>query len=275
MTDALRALVDAVGLDVRYGDEVLADDDRWTLDLGATDSHVWVASSARTEVWIRRDDDVGVVVPGTAALVAPGATVTIGAGPDRSAPPSACDDWPAPTGVHWGTATFGPFVDEALGLAPSLRTEPLGAPCTDVVLALAHLRSLVAGRWHAAHRDALARVVVMSVVEDNPPAFLRDASLTRCIDRLLDSAGPVPIDDLRRGTGLSASTVLRRFRATTGCSPDELWRWFRSLPVRAALAAADADPAVVAADAGFSTTGSMRRSLRRVRAPEVRVPPAL
>ncbi|WP_139219719.1 helix-turn-helix domain-containing protein [Curtobacterium sp. YR515] len=275
MEDALRALVDAVGLDVRYGDEVLADDERWTLDLGSTTDHVWVASTARTEVWLRRGDDVWVVSPGTAAIVAPGVQVTVGTGPDRSPAPTADDAWCSPTGVHLGTASFGPFVDEALGLGALVHTEPPEAPHEDVVLALAHIASLVGGRWRASRRDALARVVVMTVLGDNPPSFLADASLTPCIDRLLDGGDPVPIDELRRGTGMSASTVRRRFRATTGCSPEELRRWFRSLALRAALAADDADPAAVAAHAGFSTTSSMRRSLRRVRAPDVRVPSAL
>jgi AraC-like DNA-binding protein len=274
MADALRALVDAVGLDVRYGTEVLADDAVWTLDLEDTGDHVWVAS-ARSEVWLRRDDDVWVVAPGTAALAAPGAGMTIGTGPDRSPPPTADDPWCIPTGVHLGTASFGPLVHEALGLPALLHTEPPEAPHEDVVLALAHLASLVGGRWRASRRDALARVVVTSVLGDNPPAFLTDASLTRCIDRLLEAPGPVSIDELRRGTGMSASTVRRRFRATTGCSPDELRRWFRSLAVRAELAADDADPAALATRAGFSTTSSMRRSLRRVRAPHVRVPSVL
>ncbi|WFR68493.1 helix-turn-helix domain-containing protein [Curtobacterium flaccumfaciens] len=271
MGDALRALVDAAQLRVGYDHEVHSDDER-TLDLGQSTDGVWIASSSRTDVWVRHDTDVALVRRGTAALFAPHDALTIGTDLDRAPPPRPGGDCFSATGVHVGTASFGPLAGEVFPLPSVAGTEPLDAPHADVIRTLGHLESLCGARWRAAHRDALTSTIVLTVLRDNPPSFLADNSIARCIDRLVDADAPVSIDDLRRGTNVSASTIRRRFRATTGCSPDQVRRWFRSLPVRTALAEGTA-PAAVASRFGFSTAGSMWRALERVRAPDASVPP--
>lgn len=256
---------------MRYDYEVQSDDDQWTLDLDPSESSVWVACSSGTDVWIRQGEHVDLVRQGTAALCGSQGALTIGTDLDRAPPPSSDGGFFGPTGVHTGTATFGPFGDEAFPLPRFVRTHPLDAPHDDVLRALGHIETMSGAPWCDALRDTLAEALVTAVLRDNPPAFLADRSIARCIDRLVDAEAPVPIDELRRGTRVSASTVRRRFRATTGCSPDELRRWFRSLPVRAALADG-ADAETVATRFGYSTVSSMRRALGRVRAPDTHVP---
>ncbi|WIB78545.1 AraC family transcriptional regulator [Curtobacterium sp. MCPF17_002] len=267
MGDALRALVDAAGLEARYGHEVHSDEQEWTLDLEAGEAHVWVASSTHVEAWVTCGDRLELVRPGTAALFTHRGTATIGTGPERRPPPTTGDDLFSSTGVHIGSAAFGTLAHETLGRSDFLRTQPPDAPSDGMIRALGLLGLLTNGRWHAAERDALARVVVLGVLRDNPPAFLADNGLARCIDRLSEAGDGPSTDELLDLTTGSAASLRRRFRAATGCSPDQLRRWFRSLPVRRALEAGT-DRRLVAARFGFSTVRSMDRALGRVRAPE-------
>jgi AraC-like DNA-binding protein len=272
MGDALRALIDAVGLQVGPGSEVLSDDETWTLDLEPTGTHVWVATRSRS-VWIRRGDDIAIVDAGTAALVEGHATITLSTGPGRSGPPRVADTYTydhealfALTGVLIGTATLGPLADEGLALPPVVNTGPPGAPSPDVGLALRHVGHLDGGRWHGAQQQALARLVVTTVLRDNPPPMLGDNGLARVLDRLFDPAGQPSVRELLVAIDMSERTLERRCVAATGCSPAKLGRWYRSLAVRSALSRGDR-PSDVATRFGFSTTSSMRRALERVRPP--------
>jgi AraC-like DNA-binding protein len=272
MGDALRALINAVGLQVGPGSEVLSDDETWTLDVEPTGTHVWVATRSRS-VWIRRGDDIAIVDAGTAALVEGHATITLSTGPGRSGPPRVADAYTydhealfALTGVLVGTATLGPLADEVLALPPVASTRPPGAPSPDVGLALRHVGHLDGGRWHGAQQQALARLVVTTVLRDNPPPMLGDNGLARVLDRLFDPAGQPSLQALLVGVRMSERTLERRCVAATGCSPAQLGRWYRSLAVRSALNSGGR-PSDVATRFGFSTTSSMRRALERVRPP--------
>lgn len=229
MGDSLRALIDAVGLQVGPGTEVRSDDEAWTLDVEPTGTHVWVATRSRS-VWIRRGDDIAI--------------------------------------VDVGTATLGPLADEVLALPPVATTGPPGAPSPDVGLALRHVGHLDGGRWHGAQQQALARLVVTTVLRDTPP-MLGDNGLARILDRLFDPAGPSSPQALLVGVRMSERTLERRCAAATGRSPAQLGRWYRSLAVRSALTRGDR-PSDVATRFGFSTTSSMWRALERVRPPRNR-----
>jgi len=133
----------------------------------------------------------------------------------------------ADTGVVVGSATLGPFAAEVLALPPIATTQPAGFPSADVVLALRHVGHLDGGRWHGVQQDALARLVVTTVLHDNPPPFLRDNSLARVLDRLFDATGGHSTADLLDGVRMSARTLERRCTETTGCTPAQLGRWFR------------------------------------------------
>jgi AraC-like DNA-binding protein len=272
MGDALRALIDAVGLQVGPGTEVRSDDETWTLDVEPTGTHAWVATRSRS-VWIRRGDDIAIVDAGTAALVEGHATITISTGPERSGPPHVAETYAFPhealfalTGVLVGAATLGPLADEVLALPPVATTGPPGAPSPDVGLALRHVGHLDGGRWHGAQQQALARLVVTTVLRDNPPPMLGDNGLARVLDRLFDPLGQPSVGALLAGIDMSERTLERRCVAATGCSPAQLGRWYRSLSIRNALARGDR-PREVAARFGFSTTSSMWRALTRVRPP--------
>jgi AraC-like DNA-binding protein len=272
MADALRALIDAVGLQVGPGTEVRSDDETWTLDVEPTGTHAWVATRSRS-VWIRRGDDIAIVDAGTAALVEGHATITISTGPERSGPPHVAETYAFPhealfalTGVLVGAATLGPLADEVLALPPVATTGPPGAPSPDVGLALRHVGHLDGGRWHGAQQQALARLVVTTVLRDNPPPMLGDNGLARILDRLFDPLGQPSVGALLAGIDMSERTLERRCVAATGCSPAQLGRWYRSLSIRNALARGDR-PREVAARFGFSTTSSMWRALTRVRPP--------
>ncbi|WP_434770383.1 helix-turn-helix domain-containing protein [Curtobacterium flaccumfaciens] len=272
MGDALRALINAVGLQVGPGTEVRSDDEAWTLHVEPTGTHAWVATRSRS-VWIRRGDDIAIVDAGTAALVEGHTTITISTAPERSGPPQAAETYAFPhealfalTGVLVGTATLGPLADEVLALPPLASTGPPGAPSPDVGLALRHVGHLDGGKWHGAQQQALARLVVMTVLRDNPPPMLGDNSLARVLDRLFDPAGQPSVRELLVGIDMSERTLERRCVAATGCSPAQLGRWYRSLAVRSALSRGGR-PSDVATRFGFSTTSSMRRALERVRPP--------
>ncbi|PZF33720.1 helix-turn-helix domain-containing protein [Curtobacterium sp. MCPF17_051] len=272
MGDALRALIDAVGLQVGPGTEVRSDDEAWTLDVEPTGTRVWVATRSRS-VWIRRGHDIAIVDAGTAALVEGHATITISTGPERSGPPDAAATYAFPhealfalTGVLVGAATLGPLADEVLALPAIATTGPPGAPSPDVGLALRHVGHLDGGRWHGAQQQPLARLVVTPVLRDNPPPMLGDNGLARVLDRLFDPAGQPSVREILVGIDMSERTLERRCVAATGCSPAQLGRWYRSLAVRSALSRGDR-PSDVATRFGFSTTSSMRRALERVRPP--------
>lgn len=272
MGDALRALIDAVGLQVGPGTEVRSDDEAWTLDVEPTGEHVWVATRSRP-LWLRRGDDHAFVEAGAAALVEPHPRITLSTGPERFDPPCAADTYTyehealfALTGVLVGTAGLGPLADEVLALPPVTTTGPPGAPSSDVGLALRHVGHLDGGRWHGAQQQALARLVVTTVLRDNPPPILDDNGLARVLDRLFDPAGQPSVQALLAGIDMSERTLERRCAAATGCSPAQLGRWYRSLSIRNALARGDR-PREVAAHFGFSTTSSMWRALTRVRPP--------
>lgn len=272
MGDALRALIDAVELQVGPGTEVRSDDEAWTLDVGPGGERVWVATRSRS-VWIRRGDDIAIVDAGTAALLDGHATITISTGPERSAPPHVAETYAFPhealfalTGVLVGAATLGPLADEVLALPAIATTGPPGVPSPDVGLALRHVGHLDGGRWHGAQQQALARLVVTTVLRDNPPPMLGDNGLARVLDRLFDPAGQPSVRALLAGIDMSERTLERRCVAATGCSPAQLGRWYRSLVVRSALIRGDR-PSDVATRFGFSTTSSMRRALERVRPP--------
>ncbi|TDW73405.1 AraC-like DNA-binding protein [Curtobacterium sp. PhB25] len=277
MGDALRALIDAVGLEVGPGEEIRSDDDRWTLDLDPDGTHAWVATRHRP-VWLHRDDTLVFVEAGGAALVEQHPTTSIGSDPERHGPPRTAPSYDFPhealfadTGVVVGSATLGPLAAEVLALPSIATTQPAGFPSADVVLALRHVGHLDGGRWHGVQQDALARLVVTTVLHDNPPPLLRDNSLARVLDRLFEPAGGHSTADLLDGVRMSPRTLERRCFETTGCTPAQLGRWFRSLGVRSALTRGD-PPAEVAARFGFSTTASMRRALQRVHAPDTDLP---
>lgn len=266
--DALACLLDTVGLDVRHGHEVVSSAPDWTLDLGARDGYVWVAPR-RTTVWVRSGCEYDVVRAGSALLVrAADDPVSVSTGPDHHEPPhgSLSDPFDA-TGVHHGTATFGPLASEALQLPETLRTRPLDALSDDVLRALDHLGSVTAAHRAAAHRDSLARTVVLTVLRDEQPAFLVDGSLTWCIDTLFTAEQSRATGDIVAATlRCSRRTAERRFRESTGRTPDELRRWYRSLQVRRALLDGEEEH-LVANRFGFATVGSLRRALDRARPP--------
>lgn len=272
MGDALRALIDAVGLQVGPGTEVRSDDEAWTLDVDPTREHIWVATRSRP-LWLRRGDDHAFVEAGAAALVEPHPRITLSTGPERFDPPCVADTYTyehealfALTGVLIGTAGLGPLADEVLALPPVATTGPLGAPSPDVGLALRHVGHLDDGRWHGAQQQALARLVVTTVLRDKPPPMLGDNGLARVLDRLFDPLGEPSVGALLAGIDMSERTLERRCVAATGCSPAQLGRWYRSLSIRNALARGDR-PREVAARFGFSTTSAMWRALTRVRPP--------
>lgn len=274
MGDALRALVDAVGVEVRSGTAIHADDDQWTLALEPAGTHSWVATRYRP-VWVHRGDTDELVAAGGAALLERHTTMTVGTARQQHGPPQTVPSSTFPyealsayTGIVVGSATFGPLAAEVLALPPVATTLPAGHPSPDVVLALQHLGELDSGRWHGVQQDALAQLVVTTVLHDNAPPLLQDNSLARVLDRVFDTEHRYTTAELLEGVRMSERTLERRCAEATGCTPAQLRRWFRSLEVRTALARGDR-PAEVATRFGFATTSSMWRALRRVRAPEI------
>lgn len=265
--DALACLLDTVGLDVRDGRAIVSATPDWTLDLGTSDGYVWVASR-ETTVWVWSGPDHEVVRAGSALLVRAAAPITIGTNPDRHEPPdgSPTDPFDA-TGVHLGTARFGPLAAEALHLPDNLRTRPRDALSDDVLRTLGHLDSLTAAPRASAHRDALARTIVLTVLRDEQPPFLADGSIARCADALFTAEWSRTTGDVVSATmRCSRRTAERRFRESTGRTPDELRRWYRSLQVRQALLDG-ADEHEVARRFAFASVGSLRRALARARPP--------
>lgn len=292
MADALRALIGAVGLDVTHTAELEADPGSARTLRFPTDRvhHVWVATRSQP-VWVGRGEERERLERGTAALLAPGAAAWIGTDQHAHPPPNVtgtCPDWGLGvamvlTGVHHGTAAFGPLMPEALALPDCCTTVWRPDAGDDLRRTLEHLNEQVHRRWPGPYQDALARMLVLTVLSAWRPPVLQDNSLTRAIDAIadLEATTPPTVPELAALTRVSPSTLLRRFRATTGLTPDEFARWFRTLPVRAALSAGT-PPDRVAADHGYPSVAAMHRVIRRVERttprlnrslPDVPIPP--
>ncbi len=266
MPDALQALIDVARLTCRFGREVYASHPDWTLPLDPTVS-TWVVTLERPVV-LQRAGCSWLLYPGCAALLRGGHDATIGTSITRNDPPVDLDpDWPGVTGVLVGTATFGPLADEALALPDHLETQPPGAAVPSVVEAMRQVPALPQ-RWGQEQADALARLVVVTLLRHNPPPVLAaDNSLGAVLDVLFDPSGrTVRVDDLLAVTRMSERTMRRRFLAATGASSVPLGRWYRSLRIRAALRDG-ADPAAVATENGYGSVAAMRRALANVRPP--------
>ncbi|MGU3411643.1 helix-turn-helix domain-containing protein [Microbacterium sp. M1A1_1b] len=276
MGDALRAAVDAVGLQVTHVAELEADPgSAWTHRFPASRHHVWVATRS-SPVWVGRGDAAEPLRPGTAALLAPGAPRWVGTHPDQPPPRVTPPDFDlgVPTGftdVHHGAAAFGPLMREVLALPDLVSTAWRPDADTDVLSALQHIDDQIGRRWPGPHRDALARVVVVTIVDAWRPPVLRDNSLTRPIDAIagtlrLPGAGPgVSVPQLAAHSRVSERTLRRRFLDATGLAPDAFARWFRTLQVRRDLLDGR-DPEAVARDHGYSSRAAMDRVLARVEA---------
>lgn len=277
-------MVDAVGLDVAHGAELEADrGSAWTLHFPTTQHHVWVATRW-TPVRVGRGAAAAALRPGTAALLAPGAprwvgTATLGdAPPPRvTVPDLGIGVSPGITGIHHGTAAFGPLMPEAFALPDLVTTARHPAADVDVSETLQHIDDQVGHRWPGPQRDALARMLVVTVLDAWRPPVLRDNSLTRSVNAIAEALqrpgqrpGPT-VPDLAAVARVSQSTLLRRFRATTGMTPDEFARWLRTLAVRTALRTGT-DPAVAAPRYGYPSVAAMRRSVRRVESSAARLP---
>lgn len=275
-------MVDLVGLAARFDGAVPADaHSDWTLAVPCeADRFVWVSTKARPlRLW--SGSVVEYLEPGDAALIRSDGEVTIQAGPDGSGPPrvdesfvellretgllGASDDPDAfaDSGVFYGTAAFGALEPEVLALPPALNSSQWTP--TTMVVREAHqlLDDLAAGHRTGPQRDALARVVVTALVDGWTPPALRDGSLSRALERIVHAEQPVPVGELARITNVTDRTLLRRFRAATGRTPDGFQRWWRSLPVRRALLDGE-DECAVARASGYSSVRAMRRSLERV-----------
>ncbi|MFJ4221550.1 helix-turn-helix domain-containing protein [Curtobacterium luteum] len=272
MPDALQALIDIAGVRCAFGRSLLSAAPDWTLDLDP-DVTAWVVT-LHVPVVLHRAGRFWVLQPGCAALLRHGAAMSVGTSTEVHGPPVDTDPlWPRPTGVTIGSVTLGPLADEALALPPFLETQPSAAPEPSVVAAAREVDSLPV-RWGRAQADALARLVVSTVLRHGPPPVLAaDNSLGAVLDVLFDATRAVPVAELLAVTGMSERTLHRRFREATGCAPVQLGRWYRALAVRAALLAGDT-PDAVAARYGYASVSAMRRSLGRVRAPGGHPPPA-
>ncbi|GGL09718.1 AraC-like DNA-binding protein [Curtobacterium luteum] len=271
MSDALQALIEIAGLRCSFGRSLLSAAPDWTLHLDP-DVTAWVVT-LHTPVVLHRAGRYWVLHPGGAAILRHGAAMSVGASAEVHGPPVDDDPlWPRPTGVTVGSVALGPLADEALALPVFLETQPSGSPEPSVVAAAREVDSLSV-RWAHAQADALALLVVTTVLRHGPPPVLAaDNSLGAVLDVLFDATRAVPVAELLAVTGMSERTLHRRFREATGCSPAQLGRWYRALAVRAALLAGDA-PDAVSERHGYASVSAMRRSLGRVRAPDGHPPP--
>lgn len=257
---------------VTYGAELEADlGSAWTHHFPSGRHHVWVATQI-DPLWVGRGRVADLITPGKGAILAPGAPRWIGTHTDGDPPPRV-DTGPiggiavTTLGTHHGAVTFGPLMPEALGLPDFFTTaehqDPYWSVDDDVALALQHLGSLVGQRWPGPPQDALARVIVTSMLAAWRPTALADNSLTRCLAAIAEPGPPPAVPELAALARTSQSTLLRRFRTATGLTPDEFSRWFRTLPVRSALLRGE-DPDLVAARHGFRSVRSMQRVVGRV-----------
>lgn len=277
MADALRALVDAVGLRVAYSAELEADPgSAWTHHFPtARSGHLWIATQSG-RIWVGRGEEVEMLERGGAALLAPGAPAWVGTSSARHPPPRVSesgDDFGLPfhkSGVHHGGATFGPLASEALDLPTFVTTAEHPSAGVDVALTLRHIAEQAEHRWPGPRQDALARMLVVALVAAWRPPVLRDNSLTRCINAIVEPGTPPTVPELAAIANVSPSTLLRRFRAETGLTPDEFSRWLRTLEVRTTLRLGT-DPADAAQRFGFRSAKSLRRTLARVEASTDRI----
>lgn len=278
MADALRALVDAVGLQVAYSDELEADpDSAWTHHFPtARSGHLWIATQSGS-IWVGRGDETELLQRGSAALIAPGAPAWVGTSSAHDPPPRVSDTdafFGLPfhkSGVHHGSARFGPLASEALPLPDFVSTIEHPVADVDVALTLQHLSEQAAHRWPGPQQDALARMLVVTLVAAWRPPVLRDNSLTRCINAIAEPGPPPTVPELAALANISDRTLRRRFSAETGLPPDAFVRWFRTLAARGALLNGD-DPTAVASRYGYPSTRAMRRTLTRVEQTVTRLP---
>ncbi|MFJ3381371.1 helix-turn-helix domain-containing protein [Curtobacterium sp. NPDC090217] len=270
MADALRALVDAVGLDVAYCAELEADpDSAWTHHFPtARSGHLWIATQSGS-IWVGRGDETELLQRGSAALIAPGAPAWVGTSSAHDPPPRVSDTdafFGLPfhkSGVHHGSAKFGPLASEALPIPDFVSTIEHPVADVDVALTLQHMSEQAEHRWPGPQQDALARMLVVTLVAAWRPPVLRDNSLTRCINAMAEPGRLPTVPELAALANVSPSTLLRRFRAQTGLTPDEFSRWLRTLEVRTALRLG-AEPTDAARRFGFRSAKALRRTLARV-----------
>lgn len=266
MPDALQALIDVARLECRFGREVYSSHPEWTLPLSSTAS-TWVVTLDRPVV-LQRAGSSWVLYPGCAALLRGGPEAAVGTSIAWNDPPEDLDpDWPGVTGVLLGTASFGPLADEALARPDQLETRPPGVAVPPIVEAMRQVPALPQ-RWGRVQTDALAGVVVTTLLRHNPPPVLAaDNSLGAVLDVLFDPDRPtVRMDDLLAVTRMSERTMRRRFLAAAGCSSTPLGRWYRSLRIRAALGDGT-DEVAVATQNGYASVAAMRRALANVSPP--------
>ncbi|WIB77436.1 AraC family transcriptional regulator [Curtobacterium sp. MCPF17_002] len=281
-SDVFQAMTDLVGLSARFGAAVPADrDSDWTFVVPCeVGRFVWVSTEHRP-LWLASGTAFAYLHQGDAALVRSDGEVSIRAGAEGSGPPAVdasmvellresgllgAFDEPesfADSGVFHGTAAFGPLEPEVLALPPVLSSEEWTP--TTLVVREAHqlLDDLSAGSRGGLQRDALAGVIVTALLDRWTPPVLRDGSLRRAVERIVHSTDAVPVPELARITNVTDRTLLRRFRETTGRTPDGFQRWWRTLPVRGALLDG-ADEETVARTFGYSSVRAMRRSVERV-----------
>lgn len=274
-------MIDLVGLSVRFGAAVPADrDSDWTLVVPCEPGRfVWVSTKHRS-LRVVSGSVEAYLHPGDAALVRAVGEVSIGAGAEGAGPPAVDESLVAllretgllrdtddpgafvDSGVVHGTADFGPLEPEVLQL-PAVLSSAEWTPTTLIVREAHELLDLLsAGHRAGPQRDALARVIVTAVLDRWTPPALRDGSLRRAIAAIVHAEAPVPVPELARISNVSERTLLRRFRESTGRTPDGFQRWWRSLRVRGALLAG-ADEESVARSSGMSSVRAMRRSLER------------
>lgn len=265
MTDALQALVDIAQVSCRFGHEVLSAQPDWTLPLGQVDAS-WVATRYATVV-LQRGDRSWLLYPGCAALLRGGIPMSVGTSSTTHPPPEDPDpDFPRVTGVAVGSASFGPLADEALALPEFLETQPHGVSEPTIVEAVQQFSGLPQ-RWGHGQADALAQVVVTTVLRHGPPPVLAaDNSLGAVLDVLFDPTRTPRIDDLLGATRMSERTLRRRCAEATGLTPTALGRWYRSLRIRGDLQRGT-EPAAVAARNGYASVAAMRRALANTRPP--------
>ncbi|OIH97234.1 helix-turn-helix domain-containing protein [Curtobacterium sp. MCBA15_001] len=210
--------------------------------------------------------------PRKGAILAPGAERWVGTDAHVHREPRV--DQPPVGGVslasadtHHGTVHVGPLFDEVVRL-PDLFTTTTHHDAhhdvdTDVLLALEHLGSVAAVRWPCPARDALAQLVVVSLLMTWQVPVLDDRSLTRCFDAIADAERSIPTTALPALARMSRSTLTRRFRATTGLTPDEFRRWVRTLEIRTQLHLGH-DPGAVARRHGSASVRALVRVVERV-----------
>lgn len=258
MPDLLRVLFDAVGVRASYGAELEADHgSAWRHRFPSGPEHVWVATRFES-LWVGRGDAVALLPPRKGAILAPGAERWVGT--DAHVHPEPRVDQPpvggvslASAGTHHGTVHVGPLFDEVVRL-PDLFTTTTHHDAhhdvdTDVLLALEHLGSVAAVRWPGPARDALAQLVVVSLLMTWQVPVLDDRSLTRCFDAIADAERSV-----RSST---SGTTQERSPGGTGSHPSARCSasWSGSSARRSASRSREQDPSSNSDESGSHTPG--------------------